>query len=203
MAYKTFISQSLIYRMAIQAGLRKEELLTFPESYIEDPRTKRGSSTVRILLNPKDMMTKGSREREVDLPMALYERLWQYKIHERNQLLVENEAPARKELFLNRFGKAYSIKGSILNSELKKITGRKAISLHVLRHTYATFKLYGLRSNPNYRGEPLVYIQDRLGHSSIETTKIYLHYIESLEGDFMTEYDQDIDKICLEAESDA
>jgi integrase/recombinase XerD len=76
--------------------------------------------------------------------------------------------------------------------------GRKEISLHKLRHTFATFKLYELRKNTNYRGEPLVYVQDRLGHSSILTTKIYLHYLEDLEGDLMTEFDQDVDQICLE-----
>jgi integrase/recombinase XerD len=197
LAHKCFISLHLIFRLALQTGMRKEELLTIPDSYIQDPKTKRGSSVVRVMLDPKEMKTKGSKEREIDIPMALYERLWQYKIHDRNQLLLKNEVTEQKALLLNRFGQPYSIKGSILNTELKKITGRKEISIHKLRHTYATFKLYGLRSNPKYRGEPLVYIQDRLGHSSITTTQIYLHYIESLEGDFMTEYDEDIDNICI------
>jgi integrase/recombinase XerD len=200
MAHKSFISQHLIFRLAVQTGMRKEELLTLPESYIQDPKTKRGSSTVRVMLNPIDMEIKGSKEREIDIPMALYERLWQYKIHDRNQLLLKNEVPEQKALLLNRFGRPYSIKGSILNIELKEITGRKEISIHKLRHTYATYKLYGLRNNPKYRGEPLVYIQDRLGHSSITTTLIYLHYLEILEGDLMTEYDQDIDQICIDSE---
>ncbi|MBD2860320.1 tyrosine-type recombinase/integrase [Spongiibacter sp. KMU-158] len=200
MSHKTFVSQHLIYRMAVQTGMRKEELMTFPSSYITDPKSHRGRAVVRVRLKPGDMRTKGSRERDIDIPMGLYERLWQYKIHERNQLLLANESPERYELFINRFGRPYSIKGSILNKELKEITCRKDISLHDLRHTYATFKLYGLRSNPNYRGEPLVYIQDRLGHSSINTTRIYLHYIERLESDLMTEYDEDIDRICMEAQ---
>ena len=208
MSHPCFISQHLIYRMAVQTGMRKEELLTFPESYIQDPKTKRGKAIVPVVLDSKDMEvksgqggTKGNKQRTIHIPLALYERLWQYKLHERNVLLLKNETPVQRALFLNRFGKPYSIKGSILNTELKKIVGRTEMSLHSLRHTYATFKLYGLRSNPDYRGDPLVYVQDRLGHSSILTTQIYLHYLEDLEGDLMTEYDQDIDSICLEAES--
>lgn len=200
MQHKTFISQHLIFRLAIQTGSRKEELLTFPADYIQDPRKKRGSAVVRVTLNPSDMLTKGSVERDIDIPMALYERLWQYKIHERNELLLKNEKKEQKVLMLNRFGEPYSIKGSILNNELKTIIGRKETSLHMLRHTYATFKLYGLRKSKTYRGEPLIYIQDRLGHSSILTTQIYLHYLDELEGSLMTDYDEDIDHICMEPE---
>lgn len=205
MKHQCFISQHLIYRLAIQTGIRKEELLTFPASYIQDPQTKRGKSIVAIVLQSKDMEvkkgqggTKGNKDRTIHIPIALYERLWQYKLHERHGLLLKNEVSDQGTLFLNRFGKPYSIKGTILNNELKKIVGRKNISLHKLRHTYATFKLYDLRNSPNYRGDPLVYIQDRLGHTSILTTQIYLHYLEDLEGDLMTEYDQDIDQLCIE-----
>jgi len=207
MAHQCFISQHLIYRLAVQTGMRKEELLTFPENYVQDPRAKRGNAIVSVVLSSKDMElksgqggTKGNKERTIHIPIALYEKLWQYKLHERNALLLKNEVREQKALLLNRFAQPYSIKGTILNTELKKIVGRKDISLHKLRHTYATFKLYGLRNNPNYRGDALVYVQDRLGHSSILTTQIYLHYLEDLEGDLMTEYDQDIDQICLESE---
>jgi len=207
MSHKCFISQQLIYRLALQTGMRKEELLTFPESYIQDPRTKRGSAIVSVVLNSKDMEvkngqggTKGNKERTIHIPINLYERLWQYCIHERHVLLLKNEASEQKALFLNQYGNPYSVGGSRLNTDLKRIVGRKEISLHKLRHTYATYKLYGLRNNPDYRGDPLVYVQNRLGHSSILTTQIYLHYLENLEGDLMTEYDQDIDLISLDME---
>ena len=207
LAHKTFISQHLIYRMAVQTGMRKKELLTFPSSYIQDPATKRGKAIVPVVLDSKDMAvkngqggTKGNKSRTIHIPIGLYERLWQYKLHERNEFLLKNESDDQVALILNRFGKPYSIKGSILNTELKAIVGRKVISLHKLRHTFATFKLYDLRKNPNYHGDALSYVQDRLGHSSILTTQIYLHYLEDLEGDLMAEFDQDIDQLCLNAE---
>lgn len=204
LSHKTFISQHLIYRMALQTGLRKEELLTFPAEYIKDPMKYKGKPHVRVTLNSKDMQvksgrggTKGNKTRDIDIPIALYVKLWQYKIHERYQLFKENEKQDCKPLFINRFAEPYSIKGSILNTQLKEIVGRTEISLHKLRHTYATFKLYGLRRNSNFTADPLMYIQDRLGHSSILTTQIYLHYIEELEGELMTEFDQDIDAISM------
>jgi len=194
--HESFISQHLIYRMALQTGLRKEELLTFPEKYIQDPSDNRGSAVVVVDLIPGDMETKGGKERSIHIPLALYERLWQYKLHDRHSLLMQNEIDQQATLFVNRFGRPYSIKGTILNNELKEIIGRRGVCLHSLRHTYATMKLYGLRSNPSYRGNPLAYIRDRLGHSSITTTEIYLHYLEELEGDVMTSYDEDVDQLC-------
>lgn len=208
LTHQTFISQHLIFRMALQTGMRKEELLTFPASYIQDPATKRGKAIVPVVLDSRDMIvesgkvgeggTKGGKTRTIHIPIGLYERLWHYKKHDRHELILKNEAEDHEALFINRFGAPYSIKGSILNNELKAIVGRKEISLHKLRHTYATFKLYELRKNPNYHGDALSYVQDRLGHSSILTTQIYLHYLEDLEGDLMTEFDIDIDQICRE-----
>jgi len=46
LSHKAFISQHLIFRLAVQTGMRKEELLTFPESYIQDPSTRRGKAIV-------------------------------------------------------------------------------------------------------------------------------------------------------------
>ncbi|WP_044414339.1 tyrosine-type recombinase/integrase, partial [Thiomicrospira microaerophila] len=127
MAHQCFISQQLIYRLALQTGMRKEELMTFPESYIQDPKTKRGKAIVPVVLSSKDMAvingqggTKGNKERTIHIPISLYERLWQYKLHERYELLVKNEVSEQKALLLNRFGRPYSIKGSILNTKLKE-----------------------------------------------------------------------------------
>jgi len=207
MSFKTFISQHLIYRLAIQTGMRKEELLTFPESYIQDPRHHRGSPMVPVVLSSKDMVvksgevkqeggTKGNKERTIHIPIQLYEKLWFYKMHERYQLLLRNELKEQIPLLLNRFGQPYSLNGSILNSQLKEALKPTHVSLHKLRHTYATHKLYSLKSKPGYKGEALVYIQDRLGHASIATTQVYVHYLEDLEGNLMTAYDEDVDEAC-------
>ena len=209
LSHKSFISQHLIFRMALQTGLRKVELFSFPSKYIEDPINKRGRSIVSVVLDSRDMTvvdgggTKGKRERTIHIPIGLYERLWQYMNHDRSELLKNNGQEDSGALFLNRFGKPYSLTGSMLNNELKKITERKDISLHKLRHTYATHTLYALRKNQNYHGDALVYVQDRLGHSSIATTQKYLHYLEDLEGELMTEFNEEIDQISMGNGNDA
>lgn len=188
-------SHNLIFRMALQTGLRKQEILTFPASYISEARLKTNNSVVRVRLNPTDMLTKGSRSRDIDIPVNLFTDLLQYKAFERYQLIAKNGTPEPRELFVNANGNPYSIRGSILNKTIKKLVGRSDIGMHTLRHTFATFKLYDLRANPKYKGEPLVYVQDRLGHTSINTTRQYLHYVETLEGDLMHDYDNNIDRL--------
>ena len=47
--------------------------------------------------------------------------------------------------------------------------GLKHRKLHSLRHTSATFLLYG--------GVNIRQVQQRLGHSELETTQKYLHYL--------------------------
>jgi integrase len=36
-------------------------------------------------------------------------------------------------------------------------------------------------------------VRDRLGHASVTTTERYLHYLEEVEDDVMTKYQEEID----------
>ncbi|MED5066388.1 hypothetical protein T6A38_31955, partial [Pseudomonas aeruginosa] len=45
--------------------------------------------------------------------------------------------------------------------------------------------------------DPLLYVRDRLGHSSVATTQRYLHLISMIEDDVMGEYQEFIDSVCV------
>ncbi len=66
-------------------------------------------------------------------------------------------------------GGQYSVKGLswVMKEALKKTDITKDVSLHSLRHTYATHLLE--------EGVNIVTIKELLGHEEISTTMIYLH----------------------------
>ncbi|WP_298233969.1 hypothetical protein [uncultured Azohydromonas sp.] len=64
----------------------------------------------------------------------------------------------------------------------------------MLRHSYAIHTLLLLKAHPDIRLEPLMYVRDRLGHKSVQTTMVYLQQIERLLGaealSMMAEFDR-------------
>ena len=136
---------SLIY----SCGLRRGELLNLT---LNDIDSKRGLIVIR--------KAKGRKDRITPLSNKILELLREYYIaYKPNVWLFEGQD--KKSQYDER-----SL-ANVLKQALEKSGISKPVSLHWLRHSYATHLLEN--------GTDLRYIQEILGHSSSRTTEIYTH----------------------------
>jgi len=190
-------TQKLIARLAVQTGLRKDELVTFPVKYIRSPRSLTDvSSHISVELNPADMHTKGSKARTIHVPLGLMADLWEYVLHERNKL-EKQSGVKQAQLFLNRFGHPYAHGGLSLNKLWNNLDLPFKVFPHILRHSYATHTLAELRKKKDCGVDPLMYVRNRLGHSSILTTQKYLHFLDDIDDDLMNDFQAEIDRFSM------
>lgn len=111
---------------------------------------------------------------------------------ERNRLL--GNGMEAKALIITAQGTAYSKDSARkVMHDIGKRVGFPIRPL-MLRHSYAVHTLFLLRGSPDFRREPLMYLRDRMGHRSVQTTLVYLKQIERLAGGealaMMAEFDR-------------
>ncbi|KAF2327386.1 site-specific tyrosine recombinase/integron integrase [Flavobacterium daemonense] len=136
---------SLIY----SCGLRRSELLNLKPADID---SKRGIVIIR--------QAKGKKDRISPLSPKILQMLREYyTIYKPSIWLFEGQSSGEK----------YSEQSlqSVLKQALQKVGTTKPVTLHWMRHSYATHLLES--------GTDLRYIQELLGHSSSKTTEIYTH----------------------------
>ncbi len=136
---------SLLY----SCGLRRSELLNLK---LNDIDTKR--NIVRIIQG------KGKKDRIVPLSPKIVLLLRDYyKMYKPKDYLFEGQKPKSKY--------SETSLSMVLKRAVSKAKINKSVTLHWLRHSYATHLLEN--------GTDLRYIQELLGHSSSRTTEIYTH----------------------------
>ena len=136
---------SLIY----SCGLRCGELLNLKPDDIDSKRN--------IVLIKQ---SKGKKDRIVPLSIKILEMLRDYySVYKPSNYLFEGQ---------NK-GQPYDARSLqlVLKQALQKTNIKKPVTLHWLRHSYATHLLES--------GTDLRYIQELLGHNSSKTTEIYTH----------------------------
>ena len=141
--HKTMLS--LIY----SCGLRRSELLHLKPADID---SHRGIVIIR--------QSKGKKDRIAPLSPKILEMLREYYLGYKPKMWLfegQNENTKYDERSLS----------NVLKQALTKSRISKPVSLHWLRHSYATHLLES--------GTDLRYIQELLGHSSSKTTEIYTH----------------------------
>jgi site-specific recombinase XerD len=190
----------MMMRLGLHSGLRREEIAAFPLAYVFDPdKAARTERNLRIRLDPYDgsgMVTKGSKPRDIYVSRQFMAELYRYVTKVRGERASLNKTP-QKALFLNQSGEPYGGDGKSLNriiSENGKRAGIK-VHTHMLRHSYATHTLVSLQRNRASGLEPLVFLQRQLGHSSIQTTMVYLHLINEMADEAVLAYDDELNAL--------
>lgn len=143
------IKHRAMLSMIYACGLRRSELLNIE---LKDIQRNRMILFIR--------QSKGKKDRIVPLSPKLLLLITDYwKAYRTQRWLFEGQ----------RKGTPYSASSleKVLKRAVKKAGIHQAVSLHWLRHSYATHLLE--------RGTDLRYIQELLGHSSSRTTEIYTH----------------------------
>ena len=142
------LKHRLLIGLCYGCGLRCAEVRTLK---VADVDTERAMVHVR--------QGKGSKDRCLPMGVMLARGIKSY---------IDAEKP-RTYLFEGNDGQAYSQRGAqwAISQAVKKAGIVKEVSLHTLRHTYATHLLE--------QGVNILTIKELLGHAHIDTTMIYLH----------------------------
>jgi len=145
----TLLKHRIVLTLIYSAGLRAQEVVNLKLSDIDFERR-----TIHI------RQSKYKKDRIVPLAESMAKGLNKYLQAEHPHLWLFNghEPDGR-----------YSVRGLswVMRESLKKTTIRKEVTLHSLRHTYATHLLE--------EGLNIVTLKELLGHAHIATTMIYLH----------------------------
>lgn len=129
-------------------GLRVSELVNLKLTDIDSKRM-----AVRI------ENSKGNKSREAMLPANLLRMLRKYYL----------EYKPIEYVFNGRDGGKYTVRSAqeVFKKSLKKAKLNRQVSLHTLRHSYATHLIE--------KGIDIRFVQELLGHKNIKTTQIYTH----------------------------
>lgn len=148
------IRDAAMVELLYATGLRVSELVSIP---VPDLNLEVGF-----------LQATGKRDKQRIVPIGdkARELVAYYIEHARPRFLKKHNSPA---LFLTRLGRPFTRQGfwKILKGRATRAGITKAISPHVLRHSFATHLLD--------HGADLRSVQMMLGHASIATTQIYTH----------------------------
>ena len=145
----TMLKQRIVLALIYSAGLRGQEVINLKISDIDFER-----KTIHI------RQSKYKKDRIVPLADSMAVGLRKYlKAETPHVWLFNGKEP----------GGRYSVRGLswVMRENLKKTSITKEVSLHSLRHSYATHLLE--------QGLNIVTLKELLGHAEITTTMIYLH----------------------------
>jgi integrase len=161
-----------IFLTAIHTGLRSGELAGLQWGDFDE--NGKFLTVRRGIVRGKINLTKSGKIRKVDVSDSLLAALLDLRRKRKEALLADgkNELPATDWIFPNQDGGFQDLK-NLKKRHFQKClekAGLRRIRFHDLRHTFASLLIQN--------GEPLTYIKEQLGHSSIKiTVDVYGHLV--------------------------
>ena len=123
---------------------------------------------------------KGNKDRIVPIPSRITAYIKDY-IQNLRDTYVEASKKDNEALFISVTGNRLihndyydMLSRWIKNAGIESLQ-EKELTLHSFRHTLATHILY--------RGMEIEHVKQLLGHSSIDSTSVYLHYVNQLKNE--------------------
>ncbi len=180
--------------LMLLTGMRREEVVGLDYRVLSNPAGHAPGRALPMVLDGRTTPTKGSKERVVMIPFDLAVALMDYCAFERHSLqqqFAHQYGCETTRLFLSKRGEELSVKS--LNRAFAEAARRTGIACHphLLRHTFGTYELLRMQRT---RGESqaLLWVRDRMGHSSITTTERYVHSADLIRHDAVDGYQQDL-----------
>lgn len=141
----------------LQTGIRLSELVNLK---LDDVDMENKMLTVR--------QGKGKKDREIPLENQSYNALKRYLRFRDTELILHDDI-----FFLAKNGTSINVSviKHMVQKYVKKAGIKKKISVHTLRHTYATHKAK--------KGMSIASLKELLGHERMETTYRYVHLAQT------------------------
>ena len=183
---------SLMFLVMRHCGLRRNEALTLNEEWVLRGLIHcENTLLVRLKVGPNQgIETKGDKEREIEIPVALLRQLHRYTLSQRyikrrDKFTDSATGDEFTPLFLNQNGsrikkETVNARWSEIRHSLTEVLGYKFThKVHNLRSTFGTKRLFSLIDVGMKTSIALETVQLLLGHSDLATT---FHYLSQVDG---------------------
>ncbi|OEZ85316.1 tyrosine recombinase XerC [Janthinobacterium sp. HH104] len=176
--------------LALLTGMRREEIIGLNLNVLPNPCGHDPSRQMPMILQSSITPTKGMKTRTVMLPYDLAVALWNFLCSvwpKRNAEHMRRHGRESSRVFLSEYGEEFSIR--YMNNAFAKVSKKIQIECHphMLRHTYGTYELLRMAEKVG-QTKALLWVRDRMGHSSITTTEIYIHAADLLQNTEVDDY---------------
>ncbi len=180
--------------LMLLTGMRREEVVELDYRVVPNPAGCDDTKSIPMKLDAMITKTKGNKTRVVMVPYDLATALFDYFTFEWPNLLKKYKARYGAEttrFFLSAEGELLSMHG--LNGTFQRFSKKIGIHCHphMLRHTFGTYELLRM-SRTKGDSQALLWVRDRMGHSSITTTEKYIHAADLIKHDAIDGYIADV-----------